>query len=192
MMIQRILASCVFVLAGMTWAVTAAAQDEDIGDWKHSSWHMTLNLDTPNLVPPAVQWTILDKDPVPGFRARLKKMRAYYQKQLERADNEAKKEVIRSSQMIVSWNLGFKAVTGNEVYLLTSAPGVSHSLSSNNPDGKKWIATKIVRITGKPVCWCIPVKVKIGERTQVSLTEENMFDWELAFDKTMRGSSHSE
>ena len=73
--------------------------------------------------------------------------------------------------MEVGLDKGFKEVTGDEVHLSISAPGVFEGLSSNNPDGKKWLATKIVHIKGKPVCWCIPVTVKTGKVTQVTLTE---------------------
>jgi hypothetical protein len=110
-------------------------------------------------------------------------MKGYHQSELARAEDEAKNEIARSSQMAVSWDLGFKDVTGDQVYLLTSAPGVSHSLSSNSPDGKIWIVTKIVRIKKKPVCWCIPVEVRTGKEAHVTLNEENTFDLASSFDK---------
>ncbi len=190
MMTQRTLASCVFVLACMTWAVTTTAQDEDIEGWKRSTWQMTLNLDTTNLVPPAVQWTVLDKDPVPGFRARLKKAQAYHRKWLEQAGDEANNEAICSAQMTTSWDLGFKDVTGDKVYLLTTAPGVSHSFSSNGPDGRKWIVTKIVRIKGKPVCWCIPTDVKTGKQIEVTFGEKNVFPLEAVYGEVTREKNH--
>ena len=185
MMIRQSLMLTALILAGMTWAPSVSAQDKDMENWKRSTWQMTLKLDTPNLMPPAVQLTVLDKDPVPGFGARVKKMQGHYKKQLERADDEARKELFRSSQMTVSWDLGFKEVTGDQVDLLVSAPHVFHMVSSNAPGGKKWIVTKIVRIKGKPVCWCIPVTVETGKETQVTLTEKNTLDLESAFDKAM-------
>jgi len=157
--------------------------------WKRSTWRMAVNLDTPNLVPPTVQWAVLDKDPVPGFRARIKTMQGFYRRQLKRAKDEAETNLARSSQMTVGWNLGFRQVTGDKVYLLTSAPGAFHGLSSNTPDGRKWIVTKIVRIKGKPVCWCIPVEVEVGKRIQVTLGDDNMFDLESAFDRAMGEST---
>ena len=126
MMIRQSLMLSAIVLAGMTWASSVYAQDKDMENWKRSTWQMILKLETPNLVPPAVQWTVLDKDPVPGFGARLKGMQAHFKKQLERVDDEAKKTLLRSSQMTVGWDLGFKEVTGDQVNLLISAPGVSH------------------------------------------------------------------
>jgi hypothetical protein len=71
---------------------------------------MTINLETPNLVPPAVQWTVVDKDPIPGFEARVKSMQSHYGRQSERAKNGAEREIARLSQMTVSWDLGFKEV----------------------------------------------------------------------------------
>ncbi len=185
MMRLRSLMLSTLVLAGMTWSYNLSAQDEDIERWKLSTWRMALSLDAPSLVPPAVQWTIFDEDPVPGFRARAKRMKGYHAEQLERAEDDAKKQLARSSQMAVSWDLGFKEVAGDKVYLLTSAPGVSHGFSSNTPAGKKWIATKIAQIKGKPVCWYIPVTVETGKEIQIMLTEDNMFDLESAFDKVM-------
>ena len=167
----------------------ASKGSEDIEHWKRSTWRMAVKLDTSNLEPPAVQWAVLEEDPISGTKARVKRMRDFYRDQLERAEDETKKAITRSSQMTVSWDLGFKEITGDRLYLLTSGPYVSHGFSSNGPDGKKWIATKIVRIKGKPVCWCIPVKVKKGRRIQVTLTEDNMFDLESVFDDVMRESS---
>jgi hypothetical protein len=164
---------------------------QNMESWERSAWRMTLKLDTPDLVPPAVQWTVLDKDPVPGFGARVKRMQGYCKKQLERQDDEAKKVLFRSAQMTVGWNLGFKEVTGDQVDLLISGPDAPHILvSSNAPDGKKWVVTKVVRIKGKHVCWCIPVTVETGKETQVTLTENNMLDLESASDKAMGESTN--
>ena len=184
---QRTLACCVFVLIGMMiWSVSTIAQNKDIEHSKRSTWQMDLKLDTPNLVPPAVQWTILDKDPVPGFGARVKKMQKHYKKHLEQAKNKVSKEIICSSQMMISWDLGFKGVTGDNVYLLTSAQDVAHSFQSNAPDGKKWIVTKTVMIKGKPVCWCLPIKVKFGKEIEITLTENNTLDLDSLYDDAMR------
>ena len=91
MMIGQSLMLSALVLAGITWASSVYAQDKDVERWKRSTWQIAMKLETPNLVPPAVQCTVLDKDPVPGFGARVKGMQAHYKKQLERADDEAKK-----------------------------------------------------------------------------------------------------
>jgi hypothetical protein len=153
-------------------------------------WRMSINLKTRHLVPPAVQWTVYDKDPVPSFRTRVRRRKDFHTEQLNRAKNRTDKEIARSSMMTVCWDLGFEEVTGDKVYLLTRARGVSHSLMSNDPDGEKWIVTKIVQIKGKPVCWCIPVTVETGKEMSIVLTDDNMFDLESAFDNAMRSSGY--
>jgi hypothetical protein len=155
-------------------------------------WRIYLNLDTPNLVPPVVQYAIFDEDPLPGFRARIKKMQTYLQEQLEQAENNAKKELARSSFMSVNWDWGIKQVTGDKLNLLKSAISNSHCVSSNSPVGKKWIVTKIVRIKGKPVCWCMTAEVKMGEQTEVIFTEDNVFGLEDVLDAVMRDPDEGE
>ena len=93
--------------------------------------------------------------------------------------------------MTVAWDLGFRDVTGDKLYLLISAPFAVQTMSSNGPDGKKWIVTKTVRVKGKPVCWCLPVEVKRGESVHVTLTEENAFDLDAAYDKAMKAAEEA-
>lgn len=146
----------------------------------------------PDLIPPAVQWTVLDEDPVPGFKERVEKMATFYRKRLRDANDPERAKIIRQSQMEVSWDLGFESVTGDKVYLLTSAPNVSHSLSSNAPAGKKWIVTKTVNVKGEPVCWCLPVATEIGKMIEVTLAEDNTFDLAGTFDEVMKNISLAE
>ena len=112
-------------------------------------------------------------------------MKGYNIERLEGAEDDADKELMRSSTMRVHWNQGFEEVTGDKVYLLIGAPRSSQSFSSNAPDGKKWIVTKTVQIKGKPVCWCIPVTVETGKEIHITFTNDNMFDLGSEFDKVI-------
>ena len=106
---------------------------------------------------------------------------------LEKADTEVKKEQLKQVQMVVWWDIGFKNVTGDRLYLLVKRPEQNfsnHMVSSNSPGGKKWIVTKTVNVDGKPVCWCIPVEVKTGEKIDVTFNEKNTFDLKNVYDKT--------
>jgi len=114
-----------------------------------SAWCMTLVLDTPNLEPPVVQYAILDKDPVPGFKARVARLRRFQQRQLEPGDL-LRKQAMRTARMTVNWDLGFRDVTGADLHLLVSSPFRSHNVGSNDPDGKKWVVTKTVQIAVNP------------------------------------------
>jgi hypothetical protein len=114
-------------------------------------------------------------------------MQTHNRQQLEKADKEARREQLRAIQMTVGWDLGFKKVTGDDLYLLVKGPGYSRTgMSSNAPGGKKWIVTKTVQIEGKPVCWCIPVEVKTGKSIDVTFDKSNTFDLRSAYDRAMQ------
>jgi type II secretory pathway component GspD/PulD (secretin) len=187
---RRILAFAVLLVAGMAGSPAARADEKEIEGWRSSTWQMAISLHAPSLMPPAVQWAVMDEDPVPGFTARVDRMRSYYRGQIDKAQNEQEKDIARSAGMTVSWDLSFKEVKGDRLYLLTSEPETSlrrtsHGFSSNGPDGKKWIVTKAVRIKGKPACWCLPVEVKKGRNVDVTLSEDNLFDLASAYGKAM-------
>jgi outer membrane lipoprotein-sorting protein len=139
-----------------------------------------------------VQWAVLDKDPVPGYRDRIKRMQGLYQTQLGQAKNEAQKEMARSALMTVNWDFGFRDVTGDQLYMLTGPPEKPHGFSSNSPAGKKWIVTKTVHIKGKPVCWCLPVEMKPGEPIKLTLTEDNVFDLGASMDEALGAEKKTE
>src|SRR4051794_4202464 len=94
-------------------------------------WVLQISLDSPDLVPPAVQWTILDHDPVPEYKNRIAKSRVFNAKRLSEAKSESRMRIERGAQMSVAWNRSFKAVTGDQVHLLAAAPGVTQALSSD-------------------------------------------------------------
>jgi hypothetical protein len=62
----------------------------------------------------------------------------------------------------------------------------SPAISSNEPEGKKWLVTKVVEVKGKPVCWSVPVEVKTGEMVRAALTEDNELDLGAAFASAVR------
>ncbi len=167
----------------------SATEKENIKRWQRETWQMGVDLDKPDMEPQAVQWAIFDKDPVPAFMAQIKQSKNFNRQQLSQAGDEAGKEQLRTIQMAVAWDQGFKEVSGAELYLLARRSSHDFSatttLSSNSPGGKKWIVTKTVRINGKPVCWCIPVEVKTGERIDVTFDKKNMFDLRTVYDNAM-------
>lgn len=169
----------------MAVSPSTRADEKQIEQWKRSTWRMGIALHAPHLVPPAVQWAVMDHDPLPGFAARVKQVKSQAMDQIDKAGDEEEKETARTASMTVSWDLGFKDVKGDNLYLLTSAPIQATVISSNGPDGKKWIVTKTVRIKGKPACWCLPVEVKTGREVHVTLSEDNLFDLASTYEKAM-------
>ncbi|MCE5303137.1 MAG: hypothetical protein LLF97_08525, partial [Planctomycetaceae bacterium] len=122
-----------------------------------------------------------------GYYADVQRNQASYKKRLEQAGTPDK-DIVRTSQMTVLWDLGFKTVNGADLSLLQGTSENGTMVTSNGPDGKKWVVTKTVRIDGKPVCWCVPVHVKKGRTTKVRLTEDNLLDLQATFDKAMQES----
>ncbi len=128
-------------------------------------------------------FAIFDEDPVPGFQESVKKAGRL-------AKEAVRGEESRAATAAAAWATVFRKVTGDQLDQLPS--GGSVFCSSNKSDGKKWIVTKIVQITGKPVCWCIPVEVKTGKETSVTLTEDNVFDLRSVFDSALGESGRAE
>ncbi|MEN6406700.1 MAG: M56 family metallopeptidase [Thermoguttaceae bacterium] len=176
-------------------ATVNAGQMKDVGEIKISppptqqpnTWQLAITLDAPNLDPPVAQYALFDKDPLVGYYADVQRNQASYKKRLEQAGTPDK-DIVRTSQMTVLWDLGFKAVNGADLHLLQGTSENGKMVTSNGSDGKKWVVTKTVRIDGKPVCWCVPVHVKKGRTTEVRLTEDNLLHLEATFDKAMQES----
>jgi hypothetical protein len=88
--------------------------------------------------------------------------------------------------------MAFRNLAGKNYRLLTQrSDGGSSSAGamSRGPEGKRWIITNIVDIKRQPVCWCIPLEVKTGERTEVTLNASNTFDLAAACAKEPMGSA---
>jgi len=136
-------------------------------------WFMNIALDYPKLVPPVVQYAVMDKDPVPGFRALANLFRQRFQEQLTEVTSAEHQAQRRSAQVTGLWNYGFRDVSGDQVGLLASdAP---RQVCSNSPGGKRWLVTKGVEVEGRVVCWCLPVEVWAGKTIEVTLTNKNTF-----------------
>ena len=157
-------------------------QNNEIMKWQATTWQIEFHLNMPGLEPEAVQYAVLDKDPVPAYISQVKMLRQAYQQQIDQVDAKPWKDTMRLAQMRTSWDSGFKDITGANLNLLTKKGTV---LSSEGPAGKKWIVTRTVDVEGRPVCWCIPVEVKIGEKIDISFDKSNTFDLQTPYDKAM-------
>jgi hypothetical protein len=110
--------------------------------------------------------------------------------QNDRKGNRSEKEAVkgdeRQAAITANWDGVFRRIPGNHLHQLRSSP--SATISSNAPDGKKWIATKVVEIKGKQVCWCLPVEVRTGEAIRVTVTKDNVFGLGTVFDSALYDS----
>jgi hypothetical protein len=114
---------------------------------------------------PAVQWAIFSEDPTSRFRADLRFLEAH------REPTEGAKVSAKPDYLIACWNRLFRAITGDRVYLLTSA--AETAFTTNDPSGHKWVATKAVRSGTAGICWCIPFEAASGQLLQIRLDLQN-------------------
>jgi hypothetical protein len=166
-------------------APASTGESKKIAEWLRKTWRIRLNLRVPDSAPFEVSYAIFDEDPAPAFKASVKKWQANIRKG-DRPENEALKGEQRQAAMAASWDGIFRKIPGNRLYQLKSSR--SPVLSSNAPDGKKWLVTKVVEFKGKPVCWNLPVEVKTGKDIKLTLTTDNAFDLGSAFDSALRES----
>jgi hypothetical protein len=156
----------------------SSTEEKNIEELVRQTWRIQLALRLPGSAPFEVSYAIFDDDPVPGFKASVKK----WQTNNRKGDRLSGEE--RQAAIAANWDLVFKKIPGNNLYQLKSSG--SQTVASNTSDGKKWIVTKVVRIKGKPVCWRLPVEVKTGkEINKMTLTEDNAFDLETVFDSAL-------
>jgi hypothetical protein len=66
---------------------------------------MQIALRHPGLVLPAVQFAIIDKDPVPGFTATIKRVRQLWKEQLRQTKDTPVMEKILQSRPSSHWGI---------------------------------------------------------------------------------------
>ncbi len=136
----------------------------------NDSWVLHPRLLVPGHRPCAVLCAVFDRDPVPA----------------------ARELVARIHDLDASWNAGFRVVTGSDVFLLkdfeverpVSGPDDAggftvtltrefQALSSNSPDGPRWLATKSLAVGDERWCWCVPFEARRGAPVEVILDASN-------------------
>ncbi len=159
---KKIIASMILLLA-----VSAYPVDENqIREWERTTWRLNINLTSENVQGGAVQFAITEKDPRDSFRKDYKKLkdRSIQEKRYD-ADSEF-------SLKLVAWDVQFREINGDEVYLLVK--GDVNGFSSNKPDMKYYLVTKATVIKGRPAVWFIPVKAKTGKEKSIVLNDSNV------------------
>ena len=166
--------------------------DARIQEWKETTWQIRPSLNAPDLDPEAVQFAVLEFDPVDAFRKSLAEDVDKFRNELEEEPDATRRALQRKSHMTLTWDRLFNAVTGDQVHLLV--PGTSKRyesivrsfvVSSNSSPGRKWVVTKVVYREDEPLCWCIPVETAIGKSVDVELRRDNAFDFKKLFDEVI-------
>ncbi len=152
-------------------------------EWKESTWQISPTLNVPELEPAAVQFAVLESDPLEDYRKLLIKSRVQFRKEIEEERDASKREIHKRVQMSVTWDGLFRDTHGDQVYLLTPSRSKANEsrvrktiVSSNSPQKRRWLTTKVADLGDRPVCWSIPLDTAIGKSIEVELQEENLFD----------------
>ncbi len=166
--------------------------NNSIENWRSLTWHIRPALNMPDLDPDAVQFAVLDSDPIQSFRKSLVQNRETFRKTLEAEPDPNRRNLLKTSQVTTTWDQLFKATTGDQIYLLTPSQSKRNQslartllISSNAPAGRKWVTTKVAYRDQQPICWCIEVDTAIGREIQVELRSENSVHLKQLYDQFM-------
>jgi len=149
--------------------------------WKDSTWQIHPRLNMPESNFNAVQFAVLDSDPVEQFKKKLLHNRERFRKEIDAEREPSSREMIKRAQMTATWDGLFRAVHGDQVYLLTPAKSKelmakATLVSSNSPAGRKWFTTKVEYRENSLKCWCIPTDLTVGKSAEIELAKDNMFN----------------
>ncbi len=168
-----------------------------------STWQLNPRMELPHLEPPLVLWTLLQSDPLPGFRERLSRNSVPDFSGVF-APFPTNQFTPRQGYLVGTWDLAFREVTGDRVYQLVDdrkvaetppGPDGEHgaivsatftAVSSNEPAGARWFVTKAVLHNGHALVWNIRVETEIGRMAKVILTSGNALDLEQEYQSSGR------
>jgi len=149
------------------FAVSAYPLDENqIREWESTTWRLSIDLKSKKVHGGAVQFAIMEKDPRDAFKKDYKRIKDLSVKQ-KRYDADSELSI-----KLVAWDVQFREINGDEVYLLIK--GDVNGFSSNKPDGQYYLVTKATLIKDKPAVWFIPVKVETGKEKKILLEDSNV------------------
>ncbi len=162
--------------------------DAKIQHLKDSTWQIRPSLNMPDLDPEAVQFAVLDFDPIDAYRKALTLDAEKIQKDIGEEKNTLQRGLRIRVHMTGAWDRLFNAVAGDQVHLLVPSTSKKYEsivrsfvVSSNSSPGRKWVATKVVYKEDEPLCWCIPVEAVIGTSVDVELQVGNLLDIKSLF-----------
>ena len=160
---KRLIAGALIAAAAM---FSLHAQDaEAIRDWEETTWRLNIVLEFRELDQQAVQFAVFRNDPVPEFT------RTYREFSSRMKDEGRDRYTDEASMMSVTWDIMFRRVTGDELYLLVA--GDPNTLSSNDKPGRIWLVTKSSGSNGEPLAWVLACDVETGKGIDGKLTGKN-------------------
>lgn len=140
-------------------------------------WIMTIIADIPTTDRHAIQLAILEFNPTEAFVIEFSD--EYLKEALKTAKTDKEKDVQITIATMVNWNILFKKVTADKLYLMnekdtchyteTDSDGMSMGHSKN-----LWLTLKAFTIDGKPFCYAVPFVVSDGSKQTCKLDSTNL------------------
>ncbi len=165
-----------FILIFQLVSVSGYSMDKIIiEEWKRTTWRLNIILNNKNVHGGAVQFAIMDHDPRNAFKKDYEKLKEKSIKE-KRYDPDAELSLIS-----VSWDIQFRTVKGDEVYLLLNKD--TCGFSSNALEQDYFLVTKTIIVNGCPAVWVIPFKAKYGTEQNITLEHRNIILLKKVADK---------
>ena len=143
-----------------------ALDEKQIREWEKTTWRLSIGLKSEKAYGGAVQFAIMDKDPREAFKKDYTRIKDLSIKE-KRYDQDSELSI-----KLVAWDIQFREMPGDEVYLLVKSD--MNGFSSNKPDGQYYFVTKTTLIKDTPSVWFIPVKVMTGREMKILLDDSNV------------------
>jgi hypothetical protein len=157
-------------------------------------WEVKLNLHLPALKPQAIQFTIVEFDPVKQFVKDVDL--DYYKETQQAAKSKEEKEQERINFLYAFWDLLFNKVDGYNVFLLTNK-GMTYVQTITNMDSlpaepSKWLFSKVLFIKNKPYVYVIQLQPYQGAKLNCKLDKTNLISLDELFDENFKDKLQSE
>jgi hypothetical protein len=138
-------------------------------------WKIKIIADMPATDKHAIQYAILDFNPKEKFIKEF--YSGYLRETLKAAKTEERKNLQITSAITVNWDLLFKTVTANKLYLLNEKDTNYYWATEgklNSHSKYVWLASKSFTIGGKPYCYVVPFVVSNGSNLSCKLDKSNL------------------
>lgn len=155
---------------------------------KRDYWSLSVSLDVPELKPQALQYAVVDFDPIAQFKIKLRSRANFLWNMISKSATEEEKKKHIKFDINYYWGAIFEKIDGSHLYMM----GNKTSFSSYEQKPRKWFITKTTQLNENPICWCILLNPVIGNDTSITLTKENLCDLTDAFNEVMREAAVKE
>ena len=181
---------CLTVL-GLMGSLNAQKVDES----SKEGYYIKLSLDMPKIKDVAVINALVNFDPVAVFKDEVAKQEKHKKTDKEYAEFNKKHNIPVNVTAVTAWDTSvFDKITASDVYLLEQKRiSPNHILSGNKEaakPAKMWLVTKATRLSKTPFVWAVPVDMKDGLNTDVTLNKKNAINLVELYEKAISGEEN--